>query len=271
MTAIPPGIITAAAFDVKRALVFFAMADGFPFVSTLYSVPIAGGAPQALLQSAVSRTFTGIAVHQNGKIYLGGYPIQSFDPATGMLAVVAKPAITTTSLAIERTTGDLVFPLNGFGEEGRAVYRMSLGGEQKKLSVLPSGLPSDIAVRHDPWTYGEDSPAQSTYRWQTEPNPGGLPRIGNEGFGLRVVASPSGNRAGALLAATAAGSASVAGVELLLSGSIVFAGNLPASGELPLPLPLAPALVGATLYMQSFHLDPGGLAASNGLRLTVLQ
>jgi hypothetical protein len=268
---VPPGGVLAAVVDRSETKVYFLMADGFPSVSTVYEVPISGGVPQALLQLPQSSVINSLALHKNGKLYLGMYPIQSFDPETGVLSVVGTPPPSPSSLDIERTTGSLVFPLNGFGEAGRAVCRMTLGGETVRVAELPSGLPSDIAIRHDPWTYGQDTPAQNTYRWQTEPNPGGLPRIGNAEFGLRMTATPSGNAAGALLAATAAGSTPVAGVELLVGGQIVLGGSLPASGNVPLPLPLATALVGATVYLQSFHLDSGGLAASNGLRMTVLQ
>jgi hypothetical protein len=86
------------------------------------------------------------------------------------------------------------------------------------------------------------------------------------------MASPSGNAAGALLASTTTGSMPVAGIELLLGvQSLVFAGQVPPSGAIALPLPFDSNLVGASIFFQSIHADPGGLAASNGLRMTVLQ
>lgn len=267
ITPVPPGGVTAMTTD--GSTVYFVMhVSSCPCSDTIYSVPIMGSAPQVFLSEMATG---GIAVHRDGNIYVSTRPVQRIDPVTKQVTVVGDPPGSPVGLDIERTTDDLVFPLNGLSASGRGVYRMSPSGESVRLATIPSGIPTSIAVRHDPWTYGLDTPAQSNYRWRTEPNPGGLPRIGNAQFGLHLDATPSGNAAGALLAASASGSTQVAGVELLLGGTIIFAGNVPASGDVPLPLPVAPALVGVTVYLQSFHLDPGGLAASNGVRMTVLQ
>jgi hypothetical protein len=266
----PPGAgVTAMATDGQTVYLVVCECLTPPlFPYFIYTVPITGGIPQLFLPTTATG---GIAVHRDGNIYVSTRPVQRIDPVTKQVTVVGDPPGSPVGLDIERTTDDLVFPLNGLSASGRGVYRMSLSGESVRLATIPSGIPTSIAVRHDPWTYGLDTPAQSNYRWRTEPNPGGLPRIGNAQFGLHLDATPSGNAAGALLAASASGSTQVAGVELLLGGTIIFAGNVPASGDVPLPLPVAPALVGVTVYLQSFHLDPGGLAASNGVRMTVLQ
>ena len=249
--------------------VYFVMSEGFPSLANIiYTVPITGGTPQVFLPTTSTG---GIAIHRDGNIYLSTQPIQRIDPVTKQITVVGSLPGSPVGLDIERATDDLVFALNGASSSGRGVIRMSLSGENVTLGKIPTGTPTSMAVRHDPWTYGQDTPALNTYRWRTEPNPGGLPRIGNAQFGLHLDATPSGNAAGALLAASASGNTHVAGVELLLGGTIIFAGNVPPSGDLPLPLPLDPSLLGVTLYLQSFHLDPGGLAASNGLRMTLLQ
>ena len=71
-----------------------------------------------------------------------------------------------------------------------------------------------------------------------------------------------------------AGDVAVLGVRFLLDPAISFwIGTTDATGSLPLPIP-ANAPIGATLFVQSFHLDAGatsGVATTPGQRLQILR
>jgi len=56
------------------------------------------------------------------------------------------------------------------------------------------------------------------------------------------------------------------GAPLTSLGAVV-----PTSWFVPLPIPNLQALVGASLCFQTIHIDAGGLASSNGIRMTVMQ
>ncbi len=268
----PAGSLNALAAD--RAGVWLYFASIASLNTTIYRVPLAGGTPQRL--ASAGGAAAALAVHDNGLVYFNtaqpSPAITSLDPVTGQTAVVAAAPASPNGLGVERASGDLVFVLNGFGPQGTAVYWMPLGGAPTQLALIPTGVPSGIAVKHTPWTFGVGSPAQNAYAWSTAPNPGGLPRLGNAAFALQLDATPSGNAAGAVVVAAAAANLRLGPVTLLLEPSAVLAtGIVPASGTLPLPVPAYPGWVGVELFCQSFHVDAGGFAASDGLQLTVLR
>jgi hypothetical protein len=111
--------------------------------------------------------------------------------------------------------------------------------------------------------------------WALDPNPGGLPTLGNSSFSLTVASSgPAGSAAGFYVASLAKldPPALVAGVSVHvdLSQSILLSVHL---GSIPLPIPNDAVLVGGRVFFQSFHVDAGApfaIAATSGIEATVL-
>src|SRR5690606_18699343 len=124
-----------------------------------------------------------------------------------------------------------------------------------------------IDVNPNPEVFGAGSPGQATYGWQV-PNPGGLPLVGNAGFSLTVEVEAGNPTPGFVWFGLALDPEpdTVQGATLLLEPTLIVTGvALPFPGPmtLALPIPNQPALVGATLFAQSFHLESGAeLAAS---------
>ncbi len=136
------------------------------------------------------------------------------------------------------------------------------------------GLMSDIAVRRPMVSYGPSSDGQNRYVFDSFPNPGGQPTIGNSSFSLTMRAAPNGALASVLGLSLGRGSLSALGCELLLDlNTIVATVTVGVAGATTatysMPIPNNPNLVGFEFTAQSLHLESTGFATSRGLQVTI--
>jgi hypothetical protein len=250
--------------DEPRGVVYAVVTPLFGFSGQLLEIPFTGGDARFLTVLAGA---TGMARNGAGNIVSAKqYDVIEIDPQSGAWTRIATMPTGITGLSVEAATDRPVFlvdtPLQA------EVHRVTAAGATERVTSGITGSATGIAVAHDPATYGTATPGVSTFHWQVAPNPGGLPFAGNAQFGLRVTAS-GGDASGLVLFGAAPLSLRL-GFELLVQP--LFSLPLPRSGALALPL--APSLpVGASVYVQSLHLDPGvvgGIASSEGGRITVL-
>lgn len=258
--------LNALAFDRDSSTIYVASQPFGSPATTILAVPLAGGSATVV---GSTNGGGGLAVASDGSVLLGGYRgIERFDPATGTSVPVGAPPSIINGLSIEAATDNPIFVLNGIQNAG--VYWMDATGSAHLLTAAITGVGSGIAALDNPRTFGTDTRGNSTFRWETTPNAGGLPRITNAQFGLQIVAS-GGDATGAVLFGQVRTSLTFLGFELLVQPLLSF--PLAADGSVPLPLS-ATTPVGLSLVMQSVHLDPGapqGIAASDGVRMTTMQ
>ncbi len=276
--ALPPGLGShATALAVDRAgataYAYVAPTEASPF-GDLYAVPLASPASATKLASAL-QDVSGLAVDGKGRVLAAAsFPspaIHAVDPLTGSIAKLASPA-DVNGLGLEAATDQAVYVHNG-ATSPPGVYRLDAMGTSHLLTTGVTGVASGVDVRANPRTYGDGTAGLATYDWQVAPNPGGLPRVGSASFTL-TVSSTSGSAAGVAYASFNPASFPFLGTTALIDpvGSFA-AGNVPADGTVPVPIPADPALVGVATYFHSFHLDAGapfGLASSPGLLAVVL-
>ena len=280
VTSLPPGGgFNACCVDPMGlfAYVSYIPTAGRPN-SEIHAVALPAGGNTRLVGAFAS--IAAMAMDRFGRIIVtqagfGTPTLDSIDPATGAGTMITTLGTNPNAMDLERVTDEIVVVLNGFGPAGAEVSHTTRAGVSTPLSNALTGVPSGVAVAHDPWTYGSGTAGNAAYRWQVEPGPGGLPRVGNGSFGVQLLTSAATIAPGALLASTGRAAVPVGGLTLLLdSARLVQVGPVPLSGSVPLPLAPGPALLGAHVFLQSVHLDAGGplgLAASNGLEVTVLQ
>jgi hypothetical protein len=268
------GVASALAVDRAGRTAYIAVAQA------VYAVPIpAGGAP--VLLGWLIGGANGLDVDADGNLIAavvdtlqGKSLIVRVDLGTWTSTVLGTTPNNHNGLVYERATGFFVYATNGLSATP-ACYWMDAAGRSTVLATSLPGVPSSVSIRHDPQPYGRPTPGSSRYAWQAWPSPGGLPQIGNAGFGLHVEAVPGPGGPGVVLAAAAEGYAVVLGAEVWLAPAtlVSFGGILPGR-TLALPLPAIPTLIGQSVFFQSVHPDPGapaGLAATEGLRVTLLR
>ena len=275
----PTGTLQALALDRTGSEVWFGMVDTVaPPHSTIYRVPVTGGAPTPVV--TFPARVSGLAVHdvEGGPTRviastLGtvGQSLLSIDPDTATATAVLHGQGELVSVAVERATGEwLVVTGGGSGTPGR-LFRVTPGGQATPLTFTALGelgAKSGVGLDPNPETYGDATPGTSSYGWV--PDLGGRPEVGNASFVLRLRASPVASP-GLLILGLARAEAAVNGVTLLVAPFTTLS-LPPFPGDLVIPagVPAQAALVGASVTLQSVHFDPGGLAASDGLELTVL-
>jgi len=275
LTGTITGIASGITADRTGTTGYIAILPSGSPISNIYSFALPRGG--AATQVGTLRGGNALAVDGAGRLLstsISPVAIVSLDPATGVQTVVGSTGTNPNGVNLEAATDSAVYVLNGLGSNGLEVGWIDQNGVAQGLTNQLTGVGSGIAVLDDPRTYGASTPGTFDYGWQAAPSLGGLPRVGNAGFGLHVMATTGGSPAGFLLAATRGGSSTVFGVNLLLNqAAIIPLQPVPPNGMVPVPIP-AHAPVGLDLFFQSFHLDTGaplGLAASDGLRLTLLQ
>ncbi len=241
---------------------------------TVVAIPLA--APASATPVAPLLGASALAVDGGGQVLASvAFPspaIESIDPATGIITPVASVPMNPNGMALEAATDLPVYVLNTVSS-GPGVYWVDAAGTSILLTAGITGAGSGIDVRANPRTYGAGTPGLATYGWQTAPNPGGLPQVGNAAFSITVT-STSGSAAGVAFASFAPASFPLLGTTALIDpvGSF-FVGAVPPGGTVPVPIRNDATLIGVTTYFQSFHLDAGapfGLAASPGLLATIL-
>jgi hypothetical protein len=269
------GVVNALVVDSAGTTAYFAM-----YVTTdlgdVYSVPVPGGGLASLVAS-VPAGVSNLAFDLDGDLLatcLGGPPnLFEIDPGTGTVTAIPTSIGTLNAIAVETVTGNYAVLTANAGIPPRSVYWMLPDGSATLLCDPGLAITSGIDVNPNPETYGPPSPGANEYTWTLAPNPGGLPTVGNAFFGLTLASAP-GTAPGILAVGLQAASIPFGTVTILVDpASLLFLHAIPASPSTTIPLPIPPArvLVGATVYFQTFHLEPGGvLAASRGLAATVL-
>ncbi|HKB16649.1 MAG TPA: hypothetical protein VKF62_11325, partial [Planctomycetota bacterium] len=276
----PAGAITGLAVDPSGATAYLGMVTS-PLASAVYSVPVAGGAPAlvATLPSAVS----GLDF-RSGSLLLAACNTVApylFEIDLATTPATVTPVTTTTgaiqAIDVETATGNNAIAAARTGTPANAVHWMTPAGAATFLTSGPAGgwgIAGGIAIDPNPEEYGAATPGTFSYSWTLDPNPGGLPTIGNAAFGLTVDttgSSAAGLYAASLGAATLPNFGGFGFTLLLDPAQVLFL--LPHGGAIPLPIPNVPALAGARVFFQSFHLDAGaplGIAATRGLEASVI-
>ena len=242
----------------------------------IWRVPIAGGAATPV--AAVPAGLSNLAFDAAGDLW-----VATLDPSQGLFRVDVTSGAATlvpqtngslNAIAYEEASGNLAALSANAGNPVRSVFWMEPTGAEHLLTSPGAGTLSGIALHRNPQVFGDGSPGFSSYAWQM-PNPGGLPVAGNASFGLSV--QGTGTAAPGFVAIATAAAArpiSVLGVTLHLDpASILLSTPLPFPGPmtLSLPLPNTPTLVGATLFVQSFHLESAiQIAATPAVRFSVM-
>ncbi len=238
--------------------------------SDLYSIPLPGGGTATRVYRSTGSLSSLARGRNNDLVFAHTGTMYSLDLQTG-IATAARP-VPASLFCRERATDEVaVLQVSPFGGTS-TVSHVSPNGSVTPLTTF-NAYGEGIACAPAPSLYGSGTGGYSTYGWQVDPTPGGLPRLGNAQFGVQSLAS-SGGTAGVVFASGTPTRATVVGFELLLGFPQVFLGALPAAGPLPLPIPNAMPLLGQILHLQSYHLDAGapqGIGASTGLRVTVLR
>lgn len=242
------------------------------------------GSPSAVHVADLPAMVGNLAADNDGQVLAGCFfsDVVKVDPATGTVTSLGLPPQAFNALAVARVIGLYVVAQHddesAVPPESWIVYADAGGSMSAPLVIPPPGgwgLMTGLDVNHDPETFGPSSPGANTYEWSLAPNSGGLPIAGSLGFGLDLVSSP-GSAAGLLLVSKAALASPVdfLGALLLVDpGQVVLSQAVPAVfGEqfLGLPIPPQPSLVGISLFVQAGFLEPGGVAASRGVKLTIL-
>lgn len=287
-TGQPMGIVNAMAVDPISGDAF--LGSFSTTGSHLYRVALSGPAAGVLVPlAAVPDTVLNLTFDVDGWLLVttgfsatGSNCIYAIDPGSGALIAASGAGWPTTPFSVHEVNGLCIDPLSGDALFVDWTLRMAFrsprvgSGSFGAPVAFASGLtdrPSGIAYRSPVTTYGAGSPATHSYEWRTTLLPGGGPTLGNPGFELVLQpnASTSLTALGASLGApTPAPLATSLGFTLLLDPATAFvaAGYATPPAAIPLPIPAVPGLAGQDFFFQTFHLDPAGIAASNGLWLT---
>jgi len=268
ITPDPPGTINAMALD-RNGTCYFGKFLGGATTSNIWRVPVpAGGTPT--LVATLSGPILALAFDSNDTLWAGsGGTLYTIDTTTGVATPVPTPGLNSVNgIAEEPETGALVLVPGGPPFD---CFRLA-GGTMTLLSMLPGGFSTGVALNPTLWIYGPASPGANVYAWQTAPNPGGLPTVGNATFTMTLRSDP-GNAPGWAFLSLDRAQIPILGVTVLLDPTTLVPWlPLPAQNlvTLPLPLPGNPALSGVHVFAQTIHLEPSGLAASSGVRIGIL-
>jgi hypothetical protein len=282
VTAVPVTLVNPPAGNIINATA--ASRDGTEAYLGLYvsgvqgevlAVPLPQGGTARHI-ATIPAGISNLAVEPSGRLIatgLGGPPnLFAVDPANGNVVAIPTSVGTFNAVAVETVTSNFAIVTANAGSPRRSVFWMEPSGDAHLLCDPVFQTPSGIDVRHDPRVYGAGSPRDNAYDWALTPNPGGLPTLGNAGFSVTLTSAP-GTAPGAVVVSLAAASFPLLGVQVLVDPARVLQ-VLPIAGSpsltIPYPVPDEPALSGTRLHFQSFHQEPGGLAASPGLLVGVL-
>lgn len=247
-------------------------------VGEVWSIPVPAGGNATLL--ATVTPVSGLGFDQDGSLLivtLNGPPnLWKHDFATGLTTAITTTNGPLNAIALETVTGNYAVATANGGIPSRSLCWMEPNGTDHLIISPGLATISGVDVSPNPRTFGEGTPGNDTHTWALQPNPGGMPLVGNASFSLTLEApSPTNFDIGACLIAFGAAPApiSVLGIDILVDLTLL-AGSptLPPtpSQTIPLPIPSSSALVGGRLYLQAVHATPGGLTATRGLRFTIL-
>jgi hypothetical protein len=276
----PPGFVNAAIADPTGSQAWFGT-----FISTtssaIYRVPLPGGGSPTFVASLPAGV-SNLAFDDNGMLLAsclygaGGPTLFLITPATGQVTPIplVPPLGELNALAMERVTGNYVLVTGGGAPSPGTTYWAAPNGLTNQLTFFPLGwwgAKSGVDVNPDPETYGAGTPGANTYSWSLSPNPGGLPTVGNTSFSLSTRSTP-GNAPGWFGLSLGRSSIPVGGITLLIDlPLLLLLFPIPAGPyTITLGIPAVPALSGLSFYGQTIHQEPGALAASDGVMVTIL-
>lgn len=223
-----------------------------------------------------STTVNSLAVDSQGRlVHNDNTYVVVTDPATGTLAAVGSTLNALPNcIVVEPSTDDaLGVTTDAYAPNGTVFWSERTTGVHTVLVPQPSGLPTGIAVNPSPRSYGSGTDGFAVTRWRTAPNPGGLPRTGNSGFGLLLEQWGAPIAPGLLAASFAPASTTLVGASVLVDpGTAVVVGTIATGTTFALPIP-ALQLGGLRIHFQAFFADAGtpfGIASSNGLLVGVI-
>lgn len=224
-----------------------------------------------------SMTVNSLAVDSQGNlVHNDNTYVVVTDSATGTLSAVGSTLnALPNSIVVEPATDELLgVTTDTYAPNGGVFWSERATGTHTILVAQPSGLPTGIAVQPSPRSYGSGTDGFAVTRWRTAPNPGGLPRTGNSGFGILLEQWGAPIAPGLLAASFAPASTTLVGANVLLDpSSAVLLGTVSAGTTFALPIPSL-QLGGLRIHFQAFFADAGtpfGIASSNGLMVGVIQ
>ncbi len=239
------------------------------------------GAPQLVVVLPPSVRFTmSMDLDLQGRLIVGtgggnaGTPPNLFqiDPVSGFVTVLL-PGVqgVRNAVLVEENTGTVFTGVLG----GGAGY-IDTQGSEVALTARDAqngwGIYAGFAMVPAMQSFDAQRGGGAPYGWLTAPNPGGLPLVGNAGFSLTLQTPANPNLS---LIAYSTGKAlspiPIVGFTLLLDPqSLVLHALSGPPFTVQLPIPPAAYLAGASLYVQTFHIDGSGPVSSPGLSIRIL-
>ncbi|MEM7201600.1 MAG: hypothetical protein AAF628_15125 [Planctomycetota bacterium] len=296
---VPPGEAAGGGFviDPSGRVAYSVVSSSFhegPCVSQIWQLDLTTR-QNCLLATMIDECAIGTAIDDDGTLYvsatrgvLRGQPehlMHEFRPsgcgAAPRTSVVSDTQILASGLGLDRERGVFVggaASLPGAtGSLGNSLVRIAADGAVRELSPGPAGgwalvSPLGVAVRNAFASYGPTTDGDNRYWFDTFPNPGGDPFVGDPDFSLTSRSAPGTALASALFLAAGRFSAPILGIELLVDPTILVTVPIApqAAATIPLPVPNDPALMGGTFTAQTVHAEAGGaFAASRGLAVTI--
>jgi len=262
----------------------------------LYEVDVDQGSPtfgdNALLHTWSSESTLKPSISRDGMLYVAGFDMVQLESTLYRVDTTVRPVVVTPPAfspqnnvalfgpALEPATGQMVYAsMNWNGTIGGQQFANSLvmsgknGGALTLLAAEPAGgwgLPWAIDINSSFQRYGTGTPASNSYRIVDCPNPNGLSQIGNLGFGITVqVTGTNAPVFSWMLVGFAPASWFFMGVDAFVQPWIAPPMTAGPQPRFALPIPNNAGFIGTSFYAQGAHIDPGGLAASDAVCLTI--
>lgn len=272
VTDAPAGTIESVAVDpTGTTLYFHVRPPGSPTQGQLLRCPVGGGATTALRNIS---HFAAMTTDDRGHLHAVGSTFSfELEPITGATVTVQLFNLSTKGVAIERATQTPLYLIGDPFSATGPVGGVFLGGPGASIPGFVTTRGTGIAVRHSPQPYGAETGSAVSFTWGRPASPS-LPLPGNLGFAVQVDASDGGAHPGLLFASAQPAALQAAGVDVWIDLGAAALLGVATSGQpfaLPIPATLPP---GTIAYLQAAFADatlPGGLAATDGLRLGVVQ
>ena len=202
-------------------------------------------------------------------------PLFRVDVTSGTVTAVATNTGALNAIAAEAVTGHFAIVSSSAGAPSRSLFWLEANGNEHLLSSPGFATPSGVSLQPNPAPFGD--PAAHAWFWRQPPHAAGLPLVGNQSFAVTVVESSPQTPTVAVMTFCSRRLASprtIFGTEVVVDLSTLLYAPVIApspSVTLQLPIPNDPALAGAALYLQSFHMDASStFTSSQGLAITVL-
>lgn len=226
----------------------------------------------------VSSSTLATASHQIHTVYVNGCgtPIVTTVPST--------VSIGPSGLALDRASHRLVVPSAQFapGFAPALLSTLFLVDPSTGVAAPIAGGPtawgamgrSAVAMHNAVESYGQCTDGLGHHWFDTFPNAGGQPTVGNAGFTLTMRSSSAAPALSFVALSSGRGFTNALGIDVMidLNSTVLLPWVLPTglTTTMPLPIPNDPALAGGVAHLQAAHLESnGGFAATRGLTLVV--